>query len=184
MGGKNPIWTSTTFPCLFSTCGYRKQEKGGWKDFMTKNREEQRTDRKHKIVLRKSKIININILNIDWELLLHIQFNSVQFSHSVVSDSLRPYEPQHARPPCPSPTAGVYPNPCPLSQWCHPTISFSVAPISSCPQSFPKSGFFPMSQLFTSDGQSTGASDSTSFLPMNIQDWFPLGLTGLISFQS
>ena len=111
-------------------------------------------------------------------------FSSVQFSRSVVSDSLRPHELQHARPPCPSPTPGVHPNTCPLSQWCHPTISSSVVPFSSCPQSFPASGSFPMSQLFTSGGQSTGVSASTSVLPMNTQDWSPLGWTGWISLQS
>ena len=100
---------------------------------------------------------------------------SVQFSCSVVSDSLRSHEPQHARPPCLSPTARVCPNPCPLSRWHHPTISSSVVPFSSCPQSFPASGSFPLTWLFTSDSQSIGAS--VSVLPMNIQDWFPLGLT-------
>ena len=103
--------------------------------------------------------------------------SSVQFSHSVVSDSLRPYEPQHARPPCPSPTPGDYPNACPLSQWCHLTISSSVVPISSCLQSFPASGSFQMSQLLASGGQSIGVSASASVLPMNIQDWFPWGWT-------
>ena len=111
-------------------------------------------------------------------------FSSVQFSHSVVSDSLRPHELQHARPPCPSPTPGVYSNPCPPSWWCHPAISSSVIPFSSCPQSLPASVSFPMSQLFEWDGQSIGVSASTSVLPMNIQDWFPLGLTGWISLQS
>ena len=111
-------------------------------------------------------------------------FSSVQFSCSVVSNSLWPHEPQHIRPPCPSPTAGVYPNPCPLSWWCHPTISSSVIPFSSCPQSFPASGFFPMSQLFSSGGQSIGVSASTSVLPMNTQDWSALGWTGWISLQS
>ena len=110
-------------------------------------------------------------------------FHSVQFSHSVVSSSLQPHEPQHARPPCPSPTPGVHPNSCPLSQWCHPTISSSVIPFSSCPQSFPASGSFPMNQLFASDGQSIGVSASTSVLPMNTQDWSPLGWTGWISLQ-
>ena len=100
------------------------------------------------------------------------------------SDSLRPHEPQHTRPPCPSPTPGVYPNPCPLSQWCHPPISSSVVPFSSCPQSFPASGSFQMSQFFASGGQSNEVSASASVLPMNIQDWFPLGLTGCISLQS
>ena len=109
---------------------------------------------------------------------------SVQFSRSVMSDSLRPHGLQHARPPCPSPTPTVHPNPCPLSQWCHPTISSSVVLFSSCPQSFPASGYFQMSQLFTSGGQSIGVSASTSILPMNIQDWFPLGWTGWISLQS
>ena len=110
-------------------------------------------------------------------------FYSVKFSHSLVSDSLWPHELQHARPPCPSPTSKVYPNPFPLSQWCHPTISSSVIPFSSCPQSFPASGSLPMSQLFASSGQSTGASASTSVLPMNTQDWFPWR-TGWISLQS
>ena len=88
--------------------------------------------------------------------------SSLQFSRSVLSDSLWPHELQHARPPCPSPTAGVYPNPCPLSQWCHPIISSPVVPFSSCPQSFPASGSFQMSQLFASGGQSIGVSASTS----------------------
>ena len=111
-------------------------------------------------------------------------FSSVQFSCSVMSDSLRPYELQHARPPCPSPTLGVHPNPWLSSWWCHPTISSSVIPFSSCPQSFKTSGSFPMSQLFASGGQSIGVSASTSVLPMNTQDWTPLGWTGWISLQS
>ena len=111
-------------------------------------------------------------------------FSSVQFGHSVVPYSLWPHELQHARLPCPSPTPRVYPNSCPLSQWCHPTISSSVVPFSSCLQSFPSSGSFQMSQLFASGGQSTGVSASTSVLPMNIQVWFPLGLTSSVSLQS
>ena len=99
---------------------------------------------------------------------------SVQFSCSVMSDSLHPHGLQHARPPCPSPTPGVYSNSCPLSQWCHPTISSSVVSFSSRLQPFPASGSFPMRQFFTSGGQSIGVSASTSVLPMNIQDWFPL----------
>ena len=110
--------------------------------------------------------------------------SSVQFSCSVVSDSLRPHGLQHARPPCPSPAPGVYSNSCPLSQWCHPTVSSSVVPCSSRLQSFPASGSFQMSQLIASGGQSIGVSASTSVLPMNIQDWFPLGWTGWISLQS
>ena len=111
-------------------------------------------------------------------------FSSVQFNHSVMSDSLRPHELQHARPPCPSPTPGVHPNLWPLSWWCHLTISSSVIPFSSHPQSFPASGSFPMSQLFTSGGQNIGVSASTSVLPMNTQDWSLLGWTGWISLQS
>ena len=113
-----------------------------------------------------------------------IQFSSVHFSRSVVSNSLRPHESQYTRPPCPSATPGVYPNSCPLSQWCHLTISSPVIPFLSCLQSFPTSGSFQMSQLFTSGGQSTGISASTSALPMNTQDWSPLGWTGWISLQS
>ena len=108
-------------------------------------------------------------------------FSSVQFSRSVVSDSLRPHESQHVRPPCPSPTPGVYPNSCPSSWWCHPATSSSVVPFSSCPQSLPASGSFPVSQLFTWGGQSIGVSASASVLPMNTQDWCPLGWTGWIS---
>ena len=107
---------------------------------------------------------------------------SVQFSRSVLSDSLWPHEPQHTRPPCPSPTLRVYSNSCPLSQWCHPTILSSVVLFSSWLQSFPASGSFPVNQFFTSSGHSIGAS--ASVLPMNIQDWFPLGWTGWISLQS
>ena len=110
--------------------------------------------------------------------------HSVQFSCSVVSDSLRPHELQHTRPPCPSPTPGVHPNPCRLISWCHPTILSSVVPISYCPQSFPPSGSFQMSQLFASGGQSIGVSASTLVFPMNTQDWSPLGWTGWISLQS
>ena len=107
------------------------------------------------------------------------QFSSVQsLSH------VQLFELQHARPPCPSPTPRVHPNPCPLSRWCHPTISSSVIPFSSCPQSFPASGSFQMSQLFASGGQGIGGSASTSVLLMNTQDWSPLGWTGWISLQS
>ena len=109
-----------------------------------------------------------------------VQFSSVAQSCL----TLRPHEPQHARPPCPSPTPRVYPNSCPLTQWCHPTISSSIIPFSSCPQSFPASGSFQMSQLFASGGQSIRVSASTLVLPMNTQDWSPLGWTGWISLQS
>ena len=108
--------------------------------------------------------------------------SSVQFSCSVMSNSLWPHELQHTRPPCPSPTPGVHPNPRPLSWWCHPTISSSVVP-SPPAQSFPASGSFPMSQLFASGGQSIGVSASTSVLPMNTQDWYRLGWTGWIFLQ-
>ena len=109
---------------------------------------------------------------------------SDQISHSVVSDSLRPHEPQHARPPCPSPTPGVHSDACPLSQWRHPAISSSVVPSSFCPQSLPASGSFPMSQLFAWGGQSTGVSALASFLPKKSQGWSPLEWTGWISLQS
>ena len=106
------------------------------------------------------------------------QFSSVQFSRSVISDSLWPHELQHSRPPSPSPTPRVHPNPCPLSWWCHPTISSSVIPFSSYPHPFPASGSFPMSHLSASGSQSIGVSASTSVLPMDAQDWSPLGWTG------
>ena len=109
---------------------------------------------------------------------------SVQFSRSVVSDSLRPHELHHARPPCPSATPGVHSNSRPSSWWCHPAISSSVVPFSSCPQSLPASGSFPMSQIFAWGGQSTGVSASASVLPMNTQDWSPLGWTGWIPLKS
>ena len=112
------------------------------------------------------------------------QFSSLHFSRSVVSDSLRPHESQHARPHCPSPTPRVHSNSCPSTRWCHPAISSSVIPFSSCPQPLPASGSFPMSQLLAWGGQSIGVSASASVLPMNIQDWIPIGLAGLISLQS
>ena len=115
---------------------------------------------------------------------LLIKFSSGQFTHSVMSDSLRLHELQHGRPPCPSPTPRGHPNSCPLSHWCHLSISSSVVPFSSCLQSFPTSGSFQMSQLFASGGQNIGVSASASVLPMNIQDWFPSGWTGWISLQS
>ena len=109
---------------------------------------------------------------------------SVQFTHSVVSNSWRPHESQDTRPPCPSSTPRVYSNSCPSSRWCHPVISSSVVPFSFFPQSLPASESFPMSQLFARGGQSIGVSASASVLPMNIQDWSPLGWTGWISLQS
>ena len=111
-----------------------------------------------------------------------VQFS--QFSRSVVSDSLRPHELQHTGPPCPSPTPGVHPNPCPLCRWCHPAISSSIIPFSSYPQSFPAWGSFQMSQLFTSGGQSIGVSASASFPPKKSQGWSPSEWTGWISLQS
>ena len=113
-----------------------------------------------------------------------MSISSVQFSRSVVSNSLRPHEPQHARPPCPSPSPRAHPDSRPLSPWCHPAISSSVIPFSSCPQSLPASESFPMSQLFASGGQSTGASALASFLPKNTQSWSPSEWTGWISLQS
>ena len=113
-----------------------------------------------------------------------VQFSSLHFSHSVMSDSLRPHGLQHARPPCPSWTSGDCSNSYPLSLWYHPTISSFVIPFSSCLQSFPASESFLMSWLFSSGGQIIGASALASVLPVNIQNWFPLGLIGLISLQS
>ena len=118
---------------------------------------------------------HILILGINW-------ISSVQFNHSVVSNSLQPHESQHARPPCQSPSPGVHSNSCPSSQWCHPAISSSVVPFSSCPQSLPASEFFPMSQLFAWGGQ--GVSALASFLPKKSQGWSLLGWTGWISLQS
>ena len=131
-------------------------EKGEWKSW-------------YELKIQKMKIMGIR---------------SLQFSHSFVSDSLWPLGLQHVRLPRPSPTPGAYSNSCPLSRWCHPTISSSVVPFSSLPQSLPASGSFPMSQLFTSGGQSIGVLASASVLPMNIQDWFLLGWTGWISLHS
>ena len=121
-----------------------------------------------------------------WKTPKYLPISSVQFmfSHSVMSDCLRTHESQHARPPCPSPTPGVHSNSCPLSRWCHPAISCSVIPFSSCPQSLPASESFPISQLFAWGGQSTGLSALAWVLPMNTQDWFPLGWTGWTSLQS
>ena len=119
-----------------------------------------------------------NILN------KYYQIRSDQISHSVVSNSLRPHESQYARPPCPSPTPRVHSDSCPSSQWCHPTISSSVIPFSSCPQSLPESESFPISQLFTWGGQSTGVSAWASFLPKKSQGWSPSEWTGWISLQS
>ena len=115
---------------------------------------------------------------------MDVQFSLVQYSRSVLSDSLQSHESQHARPPYPSPTPGACSNSCPLSQWCHPTSSSSVIPFSSYLQSFPASGFFQLCQFFPSGGQSIEVSAWVSVLPMNIQDWFPLGWTGWISLHS
>ena len=126
-----------------------------------------------------SAFVGVIFLNVS---MIKLLINSVQFSPSVVSNSLRPHELQHTRPPCPSPTPGVHSNSRPSSGWCHPAISSSVIPFSSCPQSLPASGCFPMSQLFAWGGQSIGVS--ASVLPMNTQDWSPLEWTGWISLQS
>ena len=125
----------------------------------------------------------LNVMLLLWRKITQHQFSSVQFSHSVLSDSLQPHESQPARPPCSSPSPRVHSDSHPSSTWCHLAISSWVVPFSSCPQSLPPSESFPMSQLFTWGGQSIGVSASTSVLPMNIQDWFPLGWTGWISLQ-
>ena len=138
---------------------------------------------KTKVLSRHSSCSNLSSIYKLFSVLpeVPVQF---QFSHLIVSDSFRPHEPQHARPPCPLPTPGVYPNPRPLSQRCCPTISSSVVPFSSRLQSVPASGSFQMSQFFPSGGQSIGVSASTSVLPIHTQDWSPLGWTGWISLQS
>ena len=125
-----------------------------------------------------------NSFDFNWPNLYFYINISVQFSCSVMSNSLWPHDLQHARPCCPSPTPGAYSNSCPLHWWCHPTISSSVFTFSSHLQSFPTSGSFPMIQFFTSEGQNIGVSASESVFPMNIQDWFPLGWTGWISLLS
>ena len=131
------------------------------------------------------KLSYIHILwSLPWALFSSVQFSSVQFSRSVVSDSLRPHESQHARPPCPSPTPRVHSDSCPSSQWCHPAISSSVVPFSSWPWSLPASKSFPMSQLFAWGSQSTGVLALASFLPKNTQGWSPSEWTGWISLQS
>ena len=149
--------------------------------------------RRHALIFSISLLIHLccviyhipPIINIQTdEIKESISRDSVQFSRSVVSDSLRPHELQHARPPCPSSSRGGHPNSCALSRWCHPAISSSVIPFSSCPESLPASGSFPMGQLFAWSGQSTGVSALASVLPMNTQDWPPLGWTGWISLQS
>ena len=119
-----------------------------------------------------------------WNIDLLDVISSVQFSRSVVSDCLQPHESQHARPPCPSPTPRVHSNSCPSSRWCHPAISSSIVPFSSCPQSLPASQSFPVSQLFAWGGQSTGVSALASFLPKKSQGWSPSEWTGWISLQS
>ena len=127
------------------------------------------------LVFQHWKLFTASIESLDG---IKLQFSSVQFSHSVLSNSLWRHEPQHSRPPCPSPTPGVHSNPRPLSRWCYPAISSSIVPLSSCPQSLQASGSFPMSQIFTWGGQSIGVSASASVLPKNTQDWSPLGWTG------
>ena len=140
----------------------------------------------HPLILLPSMFPSIRVfsnessLHIRWPKYWSFSINSVQFSCSVVSNSLRPQGLQHTRPPCPSPTPGVYPNSCPLSQWCHPTISSSVIHFSSCLQTLPALGSFPRRQFYASGGQSIGVSASKSVLPMNTQDWSPLAWTGWI----
>ena len=129
-------------------------------------------------------LFSLKIIPLDGKDLRYFLFVSVQFSRSVMSDYLRSHELQHSRPPCPSPTPGVHPNSCPLIWWCHPAISSSVIPFSSCPQSLQASESFPMSQLFAWGGQSIGVSVLASFLPKNTQGWSPLEWIGWISLQS
>ena len=136
----------------------------------------------HKQIVNEQKYLLIQLSQLLNEFSQHC-FTDIM-AETYMSDYLWPYWLQHTRPPCPSPTHRVYSNSCPLTRWCHPNISSSVVPFSSCPQSFPASASFQMSQLFASGGQSIGALASTSVLPMNTQDWSPLGLTGRICLQS
>ena len=136
-------------------------------------------------------VLKVDNNPVDWQLISfasgcigELHTSSVQFSHSIVSDSLQPHGLQHTRPPCPSPTSGAYSNSCPLSWWCHPTISSSFFPFSSHLQSFPASGSFQMSEFSASGGQRIRVSALVAVLSMNIQDWFPSGWTGWISLQS
>ena len=137
-------------------------------------------------LFQRSSIFRAYLSDSQSKYILHVAigFSSVLFSHSVMSGFLQPHESQHARPPCASPTSGVHSDSRPSSQWCHPAISSPVVPFYSCPQSLPASESFPMSQLFTWGGQSTGVSALASFLPKNTQDWSPLECTGWISLQS
>ena len=135
-------------------------------------------------IVSKNQLLALLIFSMVSFVSFAFQFSSVQFSHSVVSDNLRPHELQHTRTPCLSPTPGVHSNSHPLSLWCHSAISSSVILFSFCPQSLPASGSFPMSQLLAWGGQSTGVSALASFLPKNTQDWSPLEWTGWISLQS
>ena len=154
-----------------------------WKNYKTTDQEEKKMAKDVKNIFTED-IQMTNKQMKRYSISSDIQFSSAQFSRSVVSNSLQPHGLQHASPPCPSPTPGVYPNSCPLSWWCHPAISSSVIPFSSYPQSFPASGAFPVIQFFASGSQSIGASVSTSVLPVNTQDWSSLGWTGGISLQS
>ena len=139
-----------------------------------------------RLVVRTLAVFDRLWMNIsEWKVVCNYRnMDGPQFSRPVMSNSVWPHGLQNARLPCPLPTPRAYSNSSPLSRWCHPTISFSVLPFSSCLQSFPASGSFPISQFFASGGQSTGVSDLASVLPMNIQDWFPLGWTGWMSLQS
>ena len=139
----------------------------------------------NQLLHQMAKVLEFQVQHQSFQWTLRTDLLSVQqFSRSVVSDSLWPHELQHTKSPCPSPNPKVHPNLCPLSQCCHPAVSFSVIPFSSCPRSFPASWSFSVSQLFASGGQNIGVSASTSVLPMNTQDWSPLGWTGWISLQS
>ena len=181
----NLTWKVQVKSCIYSTHRYVQKEcKWYWKWDKNVNRRQIWVKNIWIFFIYNFATLSLALFPIKIKKNFFTLISFFQFSCSVISDFLRPHESQHARPPCPSPTPGVYSNSCPLSWWCHPAIPSSVVPFSSCPQSLPASESVPMSQLFTWGGQSIGVLALVSVLPMNTQDWFPLKWTGWISLQS
>ena len=169
------VWITTNWENFFKRRKYQTTLPASWEICMQIKKQQLEPDMEQQTgsKLRKEYVKAV-YCHLAYLTYMQSQFSSVQFSCSVMSDSLWPHEFQHTRPPCPSPTPRVHSNSCPSSWWCHPAISSSVIPFSSCPQSLPASASFPISQLFTWGGQSTGVSALASFLPKNTQDWSPL----------